>query len=458
MSRFADPAERILPAAGDRVVVAGTGLSGAAAARALIELGAAVTVTDDGPGRALDGAHRAVFGGMDPALAGEADLIVASPGIVPGAPLLIAAREAAVPVWSEVELGFRLTEAPIVAVTGTNGKTTTTEMIAAALGRFGAVAAGNIGTTLTGVAGAARGVIVCELSSFQLQHVVSFRARIAVLLNIAEDHLDWHGSFDAYAAAKARIFANQEASDTAIVHDDPICERIAHGEASRIAFSEARLPAGGAGVAGGAIVAGRVRIALDALAARGNGMLADAVAAAAAADAFGADPADVAAALAAFHPGRHRASLVATIGDVDYVNDSKATNPHATLAALHGRTGVVLIAGGRNKGMNLAALALAGGVAGVVAIGESAGEVESAFARAGVPVVRANSMRDAVDAARSMARPGGVVMLSPACASFDWYRGYAERGDDFERIVLATAESGGSAVTIGERQPRRGDA
>ncbi|HVL90300.1 MAG TPA: UDP-N-acetylmuramoyl-L-alanine--D-glutamate ligase [Actinomycetota bacterium] len=449
----------MLPGSGDRVLVGGLGISGLAAAAALIELGATVIVTDDGAGAEVPGAARAVFGGMDPALIEDTDLLVVAPGVPPRAPLTAAARDAGVPVWSEIELGYRMTDSPVIGVTGTNGKTTTTEMIAAALAGDGAIAAGNIGTTLTEVALQGAGVIVCELSSFQLEHVVSFRPRIAVLLNIAEDHIDWHGSFDAYAAAKARIFANQTAGDTAIVHDDPACLPLAAGPMRVVPFAATRLPEGGAGVEDGIVVASeRLRFPVSSLQVEGTGMIADAVAAAAAADAFGADPAAVARALAAFLPARHRTAIVATIGGVVYVNDSKATNPHATLAALEGRSGVVLIAGGRNKGMDLSVLARASGLAGVVAIGESAGEVEAAFADSSIPVARAASMREAVGRATAMAPAGGTVILSPACASFDWYGGYAERGDDFERIVLATAESGATGVTIGESEDAKGDA
>ena len=456
MSRFAnDPAA--VPGRGDRVVVVGLGVSGEAAARHLLRLGAAVTVVDDGDDPVLrDRAAslvdaRVVLGASDPGVGGEADLVVASPGVPDRATVLTAAREAGVPVWSEVEVAYRLARAPILGVTGTNGKTTTTRMLADALAEagFAATAAGNIGRPLIDAAVESHDVVVAELSSFQLRHIVSFHAPVGVLLNVAADHLDLHGDFDAYVAAKARLFSNQGPGDVAVHHDDEVCARAAQTRGRRLAFDAGSRPANGAGVEDGWIVVpeGRV-VETSALRARGAPIRANAVAAAAAACAFGAAPEPVGRALEAFVPLPHRMELGAEINGIAYVNDSKATNPHAVLAALDGLTDVVLIAGGRNKGLDLGVIARgATGVRHVVAIGESAGDVIDAFAAAGVPGERAVSMDDAVARAAGHAAthagPGATVLLSPGCASFDMFADYKARGEAFRAAVkrLVTSAS-----------------
>lgn len=435
-----------------RVLVAGLGVSGEAAARVLLALGHHVTVTDDTDDERqrerasrLPGAN-VVLGNDGSEAARACEILIASPGLRPSAPVFAAAREAGVPVWSEVELAYRLAIRPILGVTGTNGKTTTTQMIAAALGEAGyrVVAAGNIGFPLVDAVLQDHDVIVAELSSFQLHFTHEFHAPVAVLLNIADDHLDWHGSFEAYAVAKARIFDRQVKGDVAVHFDDELCATAADvGAGRRVPFSPAYVPPAGAGVEDGWIVApeGRV-VEVPSLRVRGRAMLANAVAAAAAACAFGADPERVGSALAAFEPQAHRMEPVATAGGITYVNDSKATNPHATLAALEGLHNVVLIAGGRNKGLDLGTLARATySVKAVVAIGESASDVVAAFA--GTPAERAATMDDAVERAAAVARPGDTVLLSPACASFDMFTDYRARGEAFRAAVKRIAARGG---------------
>ena len=429
--------------AGKNAVVLGLARSGEAAARALLDAGATVTVldaADDIPQREraaqLAGA-RVLLGKTDPGDVAGADLVVASPGVAWSSPWIDAARAGGIPVWSEIELAFRLGVRPLVGITGTNGKTTTTEMTVAALRAAGraAIAAGNVGTPLVTFASGTE--IVAELSSFQLQGIEDFRVPVAVLLNVAHDHLDWHGSDDAYRRAKARVFENQGETDVAIVHDDPLCRSIANGAATQILFADDELPSGGAGIEDGWIVVPQGRV-VDAgrMRARGRPNRSDAIAAAAAACALGADPTTVGEALAAFEPRRHRIEQVAVIDDIAYINDSKATDPHATLAALEGMTGVVLIAGGRNKGIDLSELAVAAPhLRAVVAIGESAPEIDAAFASTGVPVEKAGSMEEAVARARELASAGDTVLLSPACASFDMFRNYEERGDAFRAAV-----------------------
>jgi UDP-N-acetylmuramoylalanine--D-glutamate ligase len=457
-----------LPGHGDRVLVLGLGVSGEAAARHLLGLGAAVTVADAGDDSvlrervsSLDGPE-ALLGDADgsrtAAAAGASDLVVASPGVPEDAPALAEARRGGVPIWSEVELAFRMASAPILGVTGTNGKTTATKMIADALGAAGfrVAAAGNIGRPLTDAAVEGNDVIVAELSSFQLRHIVSLRAPVAVVLNVAEDHLDWHGDFERYLAAKARLFENQLPGDVAIYHDDPDTTRVVAGAAGRrVAFSAGGVPENGAGVdSNGVIVVPEGPVVnVASLKARGAPALLNAVAAAAAACAFGAKPDAVGRALAGFEPLPHRMELVGEVAGVAFVNDSKATNPHAVAAALDGLERVVLIAGGRNKGLDLRPIAAASGpVRAVVTLGESAPDIEAAFAAAApaVPVERASTMDDAVGRAAALASAGDTVLLAPGCASFDMFTDYKARGEAFRSAVKRIeATSGGSPARGG---------
>jgi UDP-N-acetylmuramoylalanine--D-glutamate ligase len=438
------------------VLVAGLGVSGEAAARRLKTLGVVLVVhdfSDDALVREratrLEAA-RVSLGTFD--LDGV-ELVVTSPGVQERAPVLEAARAAGIPIWSEVELAWRSARAPILGVTGTNGKTTTTRMITAALRASGyrAKAAGNIGTPLCDAVAGEAEVIVAELSSFQLRHVVSFRAPVGVLLNLSADHLDWHGTFDAYARAKARLFESQGPDDLAVVYAEDVCVRLVSSPARLLRFWPGAPPPGGAGVIHGWITVPQGRIVeARRLRARGRGHLADAVAAAAAACELGADAARVGEALADFAALPHRMELIAEVGGVAFVNDSKATNPHATLAALEAMTGAVLIAGGRNKGLDLSALAAARGVRAVVAIGEAAGEVAEAFALAPVRVERASSMDEAVERAAALASPGDSVLLSPACASFDMFADYRARGEAFRAAVKRIEAMRGVAGGGGE--------
>ena len=463
MSRaaFAEPGGKTVPGRGTAVLVLGLGMSGEAAVRHLLGLGAEVTAIDEADDAALreradalEGA-RIVLGdaAAGPNTAASVDLVVASPGVPERAPSLEAARDAGVPVWSEVELAFRLATAPILGITGTNGKTTTTGMLAATLAEAGvrAAAAGNIGFPLVDAAVEGHEVIVAELSSFQLRHIVSFRTPVGVLLNVADDHLDWHGTFDAYVAAKARLFERQTVEDFAIHHADDVSARAAAGSnGTLVPFSVGVPAAGGAGVREGKIVVPQGDVVYAAaLRARGMPALANAVAAAAAAAAFGAPLEPIARALAEFKPLPHRMEQVASIGGVSYVNDSKATNPHAVLAALDGLERVVQIAGGRNKGLDLSSLTpAAGSVRAVVAIGEAGPEIANSFAAAGVPAEPATSMDEAVARAAAIATAGDTVLLSPGCASFDMFADYKARGESFraavKRLSAGNAPGGGN--------------
>jgi UDP-N-acetylmuramoylalanine--D-glutamate ligase len=363
-----------------------------------------------------------------------ADLVVVSPGVPAGHRVY----DAGAKVISEIELASRDAPMPIVAVTGTNGKTTVTTMIAAMLD--GAIAAGNIGLPLITAVSQPADVIVAEVSSFQLQFTEAFHPTVAVWLNFAEDHLDWHPTLDHYAAAKARIWANQTEEDTAVVNadDEVVMKAAATAPAHVVTFGdkgewrlegrELRMPDGG------------VLLTTSDLPRALPHDVANALAAAAAATAAGASLDSCRSVLTSFAGLPHRVQLVSDAGGVRWYDDSKATTPASVVAALKGFDSVVLIAGGRNKGMDLRSLAAgADSIRAVVAIGDAAAEVEAAFD--GVrPVTVAGSMKDAVDAAERAARPGDVVLLSPGCASFDWYRNYAERGDDFGRLVRERAD------------------
>jgi UDP-N-acetylmuramoylalanine--D-glutamate ligase len=349
------------------------------------------------------------------------DLLVKSPGVPPAAPLAAAARERGVTVWSEVELGFRLLANPILGVTGTNGKTTTSELLGAifrAAGKDVAVA-GNVGRPLTGLDGAIgeEAWIVCELSSFQLEDIDIFRPRIAVLLNVAPDHLDRYETFEDYRAAKLRLFENQAAGDVAIV---PRGFGPVPGSAERIEFSlDDALPAEPS--------------------IPGEHNRENAAAATAAARAAGIPEDPLAAALSAFEGVPHRLELVREVEGVRFVNDSKATNPEAAERALSAYPpGIRLILGGSRKGIPFARLAkraAGAGVAQAYLIGDSADEIAEALAAEGVRFTYSRDLPAAVRDAFVDAEPGEVVLLSPACASFDQFRDFEERGERFRELV-----------------------
>jgi UDP-N-acetylmuramoylalanine--D-glutamate ligase len=372
------------------------------------------------------------------------DLVVPSPLVRPDHLAIEAARTADIPVRSEIDLAGERASAPIVAVTGTNGKTTVTTMIAAMLDAsgVGAVAAGNIGRPLIEAIGDDVDVFVAEVSSFQLEFAETFHPAVAVLLAITPDHLDWHGSFERYVAAKARITEHQAASDVFVYDaDDANARAVAASARARTVCITTTARDECMHVAQECLTFpdGRELIPLAALS---RSLLHDrtnALASASAALAVGATEEGVRASLATYSTMPHRVALVGEAYGVRWYDDSKATNPDATLRAVSSFDSVVLIAGGRNKGLDLSVLASrADRLRGVVAIGEARDEIVTAFATVpSTDVVTAASMHDAVDAARALARSGDVVLLSPACASFDAYDGYAQRGDDFAAEVQA---------------------
>ena len=442
---------------GGRFLVIGAGRSGTAAAQALLRRGADVTVLETGAApialvtaKALgeQGAHMVTD---ERSLVPDAvDVVVPSPGVPEHHPLLVAALAAGVAVWSEPELAWRLADGrtTLIAVSGTNGKTTTTELLAACLN---APTAGNIGTPLTGLlADSPPPLVVAELSSFQLRFAQTLRPHVAVLLNVAPDHLDWHGSMAAYRAAKARLWARQEPGDTAVTNLDDEGVRQAvfdHPPPAAVLGFTTRAPqAGQVGVADGVVVVRRgaattqVVAAAD-LAITGPHNLSNVCAAVAGAVAAGADPAGLGPALRAYHAGRHRLESVATVAGVHYVDDSKATNPHAAAAALSsfppGR--VVWIAGGLGKGLEFSVLAplVRRHVKAAVTIGTSGPQIAAVVRGVGVAVTQAVTLDVAVEAAAGLAAPGDTVLLAPACASMDQFTNYAERGQVFRAAVEA---------------------
>ena len=410
-----------------RVLVLGLARSGEAAALALARRGVQVVGVDRredvDAGRLREAGVEVVLGADDPELLDGVDLLVKSPGVPPAAPLAAAARERGLTVWSEVELGFRLLANPILGVTGTNGKTTTSELLGdifRAAGKEVAVA-GNVGRPLTGLDGVlGEGAwIVCELSSFQLEDVDTFRPHIAVLLNLAPDHLDRHETFEDYGAAKLRIFENQTAENVAVV---PRGFGTIPGEARRIEFSlEDELPAE-PGIPG---EHNRENAAAATVAARAAGIPDDAIAAG----------------LSSFAGVPHRLELIREVGGVRFVNDSKATNPEAAERALSAYPpGIRLILGGSRKGIpfeRLAKRAAASGVAQAYLIGDSADEIAEALAAEGVRFTYSRDLPTAVQDAFRDADPGEVVLLSPACASYDQFRDFEERGERFRELVEA---------------------
>lgn len=432
----------------ERALLVGFGVTNRAVADALLARGCEVIVADDAPDVAVSAAARErdidIVRAPDPAryrdLVRAVGMVVPSPGLGDSHPSLDAASEAGVPVRSEFDLAARWDSRPILAITGTDGKTTVTTLTTQMLDSSGirAVAAGNTELPLVAaISDPSVDVFVVEASSFRLEHTAHFAPAVATWLNLSADHLDRHRSAEAYEAAKARIWRDQNADDWAVGSaDDPVVRR--HLEAApaqrssfgyaldadyRIEGSELRTP-------DGEVLAGRAELWRSF-----PHDLTNYLAACATALPAGATLSACHDAIVRWHGLPHRIELVADDGRVRYYDDSKATTPGAALAAVRSFASVVLIAGGRNKGLDLGVLASgAEHIRAVVAIGEAAEDISRAFN--GVrPVSVARSMAQAVGIAASNAQPGDVILLSPACASFDWYSSYAERGADFQHHV-----------------------
>ena len=443
---------------GERAVVIGFGVSGRAAAEALAAEGADVWVSEARPAGELEPSSNGIpimAGGHRQEHLDGASLVVVSPGVPEGAEVIRWARAKGLPVVGELELGARLCRVPVVAVTGTNGKTTTTELVAAMLRASGleARACGNVGFPFSVAARDRRfQALAVEASSFQLVFQEHFHPKVSVLLNLAPDHLDWHGSFAAYAAAKARIYARQGGGDLHVGNrDDGQAAPVSALAPCPVRWFRAASPSGGdVGVVDGHVVSSIVGD-LGRPARPTRSLLSNAAAAAAAGLAFGLHADAVKQAIDSFQPLPHRGAFVAEIGTIRFVDDSKATNPHAALAALDDVEHAVLIAGGLAKGVDLSPLAAASPhLAGVVAIGQAAGEVAAVFEGL-VPVRRASSMEEAVELAHAMAPENGTVLLAPGCASQDMFRDYGERGERFAEAVAMIADrrsGGGRAARV----------
>ena len=448
------PRGRAFTVRGLRVLVVGAARSGLAAAELLVARGAAVTLTDRAATIPGEDRLRAIgvtldLGGHDAALFTGAELIVTSPGVPPELAPLAAARTAGVPVIGELELASRWLAGKVIAITGTKGKSTTTTLVGRMLDASGlrALVGGNIGVPLSAQVEASTPETwhVVEASSFQLETTDTFHPAIAALLNLSADHLDRHPDEASYAAAKARIFANQTAADWKVLNaDQPETLALAEGTAAReVRYSSTRTLDAGVSVRDGVVryrgANGEVPLApLAAVRLPGRHMTSNVVAACAISHLAGATPSGMTAALESFTGLEHVLEFVRELDGVRYVNDSKATNIDAAGRAIESFDDVVVIVGGKYKGGRFEDLAgpLTGRGRGVVAIGEARPLVRAALGDA-VPFVEAASMDDAVARARELARPGSVVLLAPACSSFDMFSDYAARGRAFKAAVGA---------------------
>jgi UDP-N-acetylmuramoylalanine--D-glutamate ligase len=449
-----------------RVVVAGAAVAGAAAARALLARGVDVTVVDRRASVTTEelthaGARVVIADEPPPGLFDGVSELVVSPGFPPHHPLATAAAAAGLEVYSEPELAWRLRtpDSPVwLAVTGTNGKTTTVTMLGAILAAAGlrTAALGNIGEPLVDAAGGDRfDVLAVELSSQQLHWSSSLAPQAAALLNLADDHLEWHGGVEAYVTAKTAVWRGcGPGGGTAVGNrDDPrVASLLGQVPGRTVGVTLGPPGPGDLGVIDGFLVdrafaAGPIRLAAAAeVRPPGEHNVANALAAAALARAYGVPAESVAAGLRAYQPQPHRNAYVATVAGVGYVDDSKATNPHAALGSLSAHPRVVWIAGGWLKGVDVDDLvaAVAGRLVGAVLLGVDRGALARALARHApqVPVVEVAStddgaMDEAVGAAAELAAPGDTVLLAPAAASTDMYRSYAHRGEAFAAAVRA---------------------
>jgi UDP-N-acetylmuramoylalanine--D-glutamate ligase len=437
------------------VLVVGLARTGIATALFCAERGAKVTATEErGESHMPEAAAKLRAAGVALELGGHReatflhqDLIVPSPGVPPAMPALSAALASGIRVWSEIELAWHFLRGRLVCITGSNGKTTTTSLIGHILETAGlpVQVAGNIGTPLISRVDIScdAGFTVVEASSFQLELIDGFRPDIAVLLNVTPDHLDRHGSIEAYGAAKARMFENQTASDAAVVNaDDQVAPRYAPANPRVFWFSRETRVASGCYVRGEEIVfrcdgTESVLFEKKNIGLRGSHNLENVLAASAAARLAGVEPAAIAEGVRTFAGVEHRIEYVATISGVEYFNDSKATNVDATLKALDAFPGnVLVILGGKDKGSDFSLLrpALRRQARLALLIGSAADKIEAQLAGV-VPVERAGTLAAAVEIAARHAHAGDIVLLAPACASFDQFDNYEHRGRVFKQLV-----------------------
>jgi len=449
---------------GKRVLVVGLGKSGVASALFLKAQGAKVTVSDTKSGDELrneipllldHGITVETGGHGDRTFRGQ-DLIVVSPGVPVDAPPLVQARALGEAVIGEIELAAQFLPGPIVAITGSNGKTTTTTLVGEIMtaAGFPALVGGNIGTPAISLAERARPdtVIVLEISSFQLETIQTFRPKVAVVLNVTPDHLDRHRTFEIYTEAKARVFENQQGSDFAVLNaDDPTCVAMAGRTRAQVFwFSREKEVQQGVWVRDRNIVfrdgsGQREIMQVSEIPLKGAHNLENVLAAACAGTLMGCAPEKIRQAVRDFKAVEHRLEFVATIRGVDYYNDSKATNVDATIKALESfPANIHLILGGKDKGSDYTVLneLLRQRVKRVYTIGAAAAKIESQIVSSkngGPEVVHAETLENAVRKGNAVAEPGDVVLLAPACASFDQFKSYEHRGKVFKEIVRALA-------------------
>jgi len=444
---------------GKRALVVGLGKSGVASALFMKAHGARVTVSDTKSGDELrneipvlldHGITVETGGHGDRTFRGQ-DLIVVSPGVPVDAPPLVQARSLGETVIGEIELAAQFLPGPIVAITGSNGKTTTTTLTGEILtaSDFPTLVGGNIGTPAISLAERAKPetVVVLEISSFQLETIQTFRPKIAVVLNVTPDHLDRHRTFEIYADAKARIFENQQESDFAVLNaDDPTCMAMgARTRAQVFWFGRQKEVKQGAWVRDGNVVfrdskGQREILQVSEIPLKGAHNLENVLAAVCAGVLMGCAPEKVRQAVRDFKAVEHRLEFVATIGGVDYYNDSKATNVDATIKALESfPSNIHLILGGKDKGSDYTVLndLIRQRVKRIYTIGAAAAKIESQVK--GAEVVHAETLENAIRKAHAVANPGDVVLLAPACASFDQFKSYEHRGKLFKDIVRGLA-------------------
>ena len=445
--------------AGKTVSVVGLAKSGVAAARLIRHLGGRVLASDSSPLEALPAEARGLErlgcalwagGHPDEAFLG-AELVVVSPGVPLELPALVAMRARGVPIIGELELAWRVMEADVIAITGTNGKTTTTALTGELLRTQvrPVLVGGNIGTPLAehALEFPGDGLVVAETSSFQLDTTDRFRPRVAAILNITPDHLDRHGTFERYVDAKARIFANQTPTDCVVLNaDDPVTAALAGRARARVIwFSRLTTLTHGVFIYDGWIVAklngSTERICpVTEITLRGQHNVENVLAATACALWTGMSPSSIRRGIAAFRGVAHRIERVHDDRGVVYYNDSKGTNVDSTIKALESFSEpVILIAGGKGKGQDFGPLAEAarGRVRRAILIGQDRARIRAALELQGVPAEDAESMDDAVRRAHEAAQVGDVVLLSPACASFDMFSNFEHRGDVFKSVVRA---------------------
>lgn len=455
--------------AGKRVLVVGLGKSGVASALFLKERGAKVSVSD---AKSPEQLHQEIPVLLDAGITVETgqhgertfreqDLIVISPGVPFDMPLLARARESGIPIIGEIELAAQFLKGNIIAITGSNGKTTTTAMAGEILTASGrpTLVGGNIGTPAISFVGQAGETTwtVLEISSFQLETVESFCPKIAAVLNVTPDHLDRHYTFENYAAAKARIFEKQTADDFAVLNaDDPTCVAMAAKLAARVYwFSRLRPVEHGTFVREGNVVwrdadNEQTILPLAEIALKGAHNLENVLASVAVGMLAEVDPADIRRAVAEFRAVEHRLEYVTTVNGVDYYNDSKATNVDATIKALESFPGHIhLILGGKDKGSDYSVLnpLIRERVKRVYTIGAAASKIESQIS--GADVLRTETLEAAVKRAHEAALPGDVVLLAPACASFDQFESYEHRGRVFKQLVRGLAARAQERDSVG---------